>query len=317
MSWVTLLKSVASVQTKTWIKNTLGALTYLDPVGFDGRIKTDLSTLRNKINRYYNRHPELKKQYAAELGYINQHSQVDNPFSFIFPYSFHEQYQLEKIMVHKDESCGLLYVMYCGHRLYFSRKYNTEALVQAVHAGNLVEQDPVSPHRYLSSDFDVESGDVVVDIGAADGNFSLQVVERAKAIYIFETDPDWVEALQFTFAPWKQKVHVIPKYVSTLNNQKSTTLSAALTHEAVQFIKMDVEGAEPDILGNARNIIQQNSRLKLAICTYHRTHHAYELEKFLTDMHFDCHFSEGYMLFLYSRLVPPYFRRGILRAQKG
>lgn len=37
----------------------------------------------------------------------------------------------------------------------------------------LLEQDEKSPHRYLTSEFDVSEGDVVVDVGVAEGNFLI------------------------------------------------------------------------------------------------------------------------------------------------
>jgi hypothetical protein len=35
------------------------------------------------------------------------------------------------------------------------------------------EQDPDSPHRYLTDSFTIGNDDVLADIGAAEGNFSL------------------------------------------------------------------------------------------------------------------------------------------------
>lgn len=39
---------------------------------------------------------------------------------------------------------------------------------------------------YLDEDFQVEEGDVVLDVGVAEGNFSMEIIERASKIYLFE-----------------------------------------------------------------------------------------------------------------------------------
>ena len=76
-----------------------------------------------------------------------------------------------------------------------------------------------SPHRYLTESFTIGQNDVLADIGAAEGNFSLAVIEKVKKIYIFEYDQEWIEALRATFAPWSDKVEIINKFVSDKNDE--------------------------------------------------------------------------------------------------
>ena len=56
--------------------------------------------------------------------------------------------------------------------------------------------------------------------------------------------------------------------------------------------------------------------VKLAVCTYHNSEDEDLILGILKEKNFSCEQSEGYMLFLYSKLDYPYFRRGIVRAQK-
>ena len=180
----------------------------------------------------------------------------------------------------------------------------------------MIEQDKKSPHRYLNETFNVNENDIVIDIGAADGNFSLEVIDRVKKLYIFESDINWIEALNATFEPWKEKVHIINKFVSNIDDNKQVTLDRLLMNIHIDFIKIDVEGAEGMILEGSKKILQKNNSLKLAICTYHKKNDAKNIEKILAMNKFNFTFSNGYMLFIHSRLTPPYFRRGLIKAQK-
>lgn len=145
-----------------------------------------------------------------------------NPVS-VFPYPFSQQYDQNDIEVFLDEKLGLRYVLPDNKRLYFKRSFS-DSDIQWAYNMLKMEQDVASPHRYLTADFQVDNGDVVVDAGAADGNFSLSVVEKAGAIYIFETESEWIEALEATFAPWKEKVHIVNKFISNVNDARNATL---------------------------------------------------------------------------------------------
>ncbi|MDR0567342.1 MAG: methyltransferase, partial [Prevotellaceae bacterium] len=59
-------------------------------------------------------------------------------------------------------------------------------------------------------------GDVVVDAGVAEGIFALSVVERAKELYLFEADKDWIAPLEATFAPFGNKANIVNCYVADI-----------------------------------------------------------------------------------------------------
>ena len=71
------------------------------------------------------------------------------------------------------------------------------------------EQDVRSAHRYLDGAFTFEKGEILVDAGVAEGNFALDVVEKASKLILFEADREWIEPLQATFAPWKEKIVIV------------------------------------------------------------------------------------------------------------
>lgn len=64
------------------------------------------------------------------------------------------------------------------------------------------EQIENSPHKYENPDLKIEVGDVLVDIGACEGNFSLYNIELVKKVYIVECEDYWIENLEKTFAPY-------------------------------------------------------------------------------------------------------------------
>ncbi|MDP4173877.1 MAG: FkbM family methyltransferase [Bacteroidota bacterium] len=281
------------------------------------RFENGLNALKNKISVYYVFAPFKKAKYRDEINHLLRNTDIDNPLSFIFPYPFSLKYDYCNVKVYKDVKNGLFYVLHHGKKLYYSRDYKEEIEVQKAYYWISIEQDDASPHRYINDSFSVAQDDVVVDIGAAEGNFSLEIIEKASKLFIFETDEKWIEALNATFEPWGKKVEIINKYVSDVNNETCIRLDNILENQTINFIKMDVEGAEIKILKSIDRILNNNKLLKLAICTYHRKNDAKKIEKILRNKKLNYSFSEGYMLFIYGELTPPYFRKGLVRAVKS
>jgi hypothetical protein len=51
-------------------------------------------------------------------------------------------------------------------------------------------------------------------------------------------------------------------------------------NEKITFIKMDIEGSEPQALSGAEEIIKKQ-KPKLAICVYHKPEHLWEIPLYL------------------------------------
>ena len=115
-------------------------------------------------------------------------------------------------------------------------------------------------------------------------------------VYLFECDADWREALEATFYPWRNKVHIINKYVSSINDAKNISLDVFF-HDRVKpsLVKMDVEGMEMDVLNGARQLLQQKSILELLICTYHNKDDQKELSDRMKGYAYTISYSCGYM----------------------
>jgi hypothetical protein len=239
-----------------------------------------------------------------------------NPIA-VFPYSFKDKYIEDNIEVLDDREKGLRYVILDGKKLYFKKRWSKKRIR---HSFNELtrEQDPQSPHRYLNDQFKIEDGEVLVDIGVAEGNFALGAVEKASRLILFETDVEWIEALNATFEPWKDKVLIVNKFVSDITNTKNTTLDDFISPEDnITFLKIDVDGAESRLLEGCKRILSEQKPLKLAICTYHKQNDEKEFKALLTQNGFETSHSNGYMLFFYDKKIKaPYLRRGLIRARK-
>lgn len=235
----------------------------------------------------------------------------------IFPYDFTDKYSHSSIEVFEDPACGLKYVLMDEKRLYFKRRWSAKRIKKSFHDLSL-EQDPKSPHRYLSNDFTVSPSDVLADFGAAEGNFSLSVIEKIKKVYLFESDPEWIEALEMTFLPWKDKVEIVPRFVSDINDEKHCSGDVYFAGKELTFMKIDVDGGERELLRGFNDTIQNASRMQIALCTYHQHEDEKEFSAMLSAQGYAVSPSSGYMIFYYDKkLKAPYLRRSLIRATKG
>lgn len=165
---------------------------------------------------------------------------------------------------------------------------------------NLAEMEA---HIYGSGEHFVRAGDVVLDCGASDGDFSRQALSAgAKLVVAIELSPASVECLRRNLATeiaagraivypkgvW-DKDDTLPLNVDDQNfGANSVVFHAPGAHAAVQaqlttidqivkelalsrvdFIKMDVEGAEVNALHGAHETIRR-FRPRLAIATEHK-----------------------------------------------
>jgi hypothetical protein len=267
--------------------------------------------LRKKILYYYSKLPD--SEVGNEQGKILKYLE-NNPVT-IFPYPFSSEYSPEKIEVLSDLLKGMLYVIQDGKRLYFRKRWTTRRIQQAF-SDLSREQDSRSPHCYLSEDFYIGSGDVIADIGTAEGNFSLSVIEKVKKIYLVEYDKEWIRTLETTFAPWKDKVEIIGKYVADFDDDRHITLDLLLsTRKDITFLKIDVDGNEKKVLDGASELLSGKSPLKIAICTYHKNDDEKDFTSLLEKHGFSVTPSKGYMIHFYDKkMKTPYLRRGLIRA---
>lgn len=270
------------------------------------RHKTKIKIIKYLSNE--SNYDKLEKEKI--IGFLKK-----NPLP-IFPYHFTKKYNQNNIIVYMDNVCGIRYIIQEGKKLYFKKKWD-ENKIKSYYNSLLLEQDINSPHRYESEEFCVKEGDVVIDAGVAEGNFALSVVEKVKKMYLFEADEEWMDALRVTFAPWKEKVEIICKYVSDNNENNNIKLDTLLGKQKIDFLKADIEGSEMALLKGSQHIISENENIKIILCTYHNQNDAEELNRKLLEFGFQTEFSRGYMIFWYDKtLCEPYLRKGLVRGIK-
>ncbi len=278
-------------------------------------IRRSISDISRKklIFDYYNALPEseINSEEVEALTYLKKHRLC------VFPYSFQDKYKRKDVEVFKDEKLNLKYILFEGKRLYFKRKSSFRG-IRRNYTNLLLEQDLNSPHRYLTDDFDISENDILVDVGSAEGNLPLAVIEKVKKVYLFETDENWLEPLRATFAPWKDKVEIINKFVSDKNDENHTTLEEFFKDkEHFNVLKIDAEGAESDILKGGEKILSEQKSMKVLICCYHKPNDEKEFNLFFKKHNFATACSNGYMIFTDPKtFFPPYLRRGVMRARK-
>jgi len=270
-------------------------------------------SLRKKIRNHFNSlsEEEVNEEQAEVLK--NLETEEVN----IFPYPFRTNYSPEKIEVKYDSEKGMSYVIQDGKRLYFKKRWG-EKKIQKAYCDLMREQDINSPHRYLAGKFIAGRNDVLADIGAAEGNFSLYVIDDVSKIYIFEYDKEWIEALRVTFGPWPGKVEIINKYLSDHDDKSHIRFDTFYkNHPDVNFLKIDVDGAESVVLNSCKEPFSGNNSFKIALCTYHKNEDEKDFTKLLNDYGFSITTSRGYMINYYDKkMKAPYLRRGLIRAIK-
>lgn len=252
------------------------------------------------------------KDIQQILNYLSDHSLE------VFNYPFREEYRKRNWYVEYDTQRNLYYTIHNKKKLYFSRSFATEYQVKKYYRSICMEQDIHSPHNYLTDEFNVSDGAVVIDAGVAEGNFALSIIDRISKIYLFEPDRDWIEALEYTFEPYKDKVVIINKCLSNYIDSTTTTVDTVMNGLNVDFIKMDIEGEEFYALQGAEKTIQKSDGIKCAICTYHQEFAYDAISNLLKEYQFDVTTSDGYMWYYdsFNAMRAPVLRKGVIRATK-
>ncbi len=242
----------------------------------------------------------------AAYAFIGKHGLTCYPFEASLLYKDRE------VDVFHDKNSGLPYVLHNRKKLFFPLKYAAEN-VRETYRSLLLEQDLTSPHRYVE-DYTELKGRVLLDLGAAEGIFSLETIDLTKKVYLFECEDHWIEALEATFSPWKDKVCILKGYIGNSDVANTLSLDSIFSNQedVPLFIKMDIEGAEQDALHGSRNLLNRLSDVHLAVCTYHKEEDAEVIPSLLSEWGYEVSFTEGYLCFVHR-----YLRKCLVRAKSS
>lgn len=220
----------------------------------------------------------------------------------------------DSIPLYRDKARECWYSLWKGNKLYLKRSMD-EREARRYLCSICCEQDTKSPHSYtLIND---EENSVVIDAGAAEGIFSLEHIDKAKKLYIVESDTEWIEALQWTFEPYKNKIQIVQKFLSDHSDDYNITVDDLIGDIPVSLIKMDIEGDEIKALKGADRTLSKNQNMYIALCTYHNADDAVILSKKLLEYHFCVHFTDGYMFFPMGNNLPNDLRHVLLIGKKS
>lgn len=221
----------------------------------------------------------------------------------------------------RDEQNGLYYILHDGRKMYMKRSFELDGAADYYRALS-IEQDTDSPHCYFTKKESLK-GKTVVDCGAAEGIFALDYIDEIEELYLIEPDPEWTEALSYTFQPWEKEVHIINKFVGREDESEHNifTLDSFLSNSDVDIIKLDIEGAEEDALIGARKTLKINEHLRLFACVYHNEDDEEKVRQILQEG-WKTICRKGYMLLIWGgwkgpKLNPPFFRKGVIEFIKN
>lgn len=259
-------------------------------------------------------YPELRQ----EADYILQNGWVMYPYRALSAPS--------EVKSGYDREMRLPFVMHRDKKLFFPKSYSEAKCRQSYYS--LTQSDCIlggkymekQPHQYQSETFKIEKGDVLADVGCAEALLTLDKIDDVERAYLFEGDSKWMPALQATFRDYMDKVVIINKFVANKDSNSTITLKTALkdVSDKKVFIKMDIEGAEVEVLKDSKGFLSSSQNIRLACCTYHHQADADLMVALYDEMGYQHEFSEGYMYFKAydSRFLFPYFRHCVLRGWK-
>lgn len=258
---------------------------------------------------WYNRFHS--NRFSREVSYIREKGLT------VFPYPFREKYLGLEFEAQMDSGNGMYFIVVNGKKLYFPASHDPEMISQVVRQ-LLLEQDQESPHRYFSDAFPAK-GDYLLDVGAQEGLEALLHVEDFSHLILFECEPEWIRALNATFAPYGDKVTVLPKRVGNANDEMNITLDRVLETCGLHgdiVVKMDIEGAERFALEGADKLLE-NQGARWVVCTYHTPDDDEVLRERLEKAGYQTRYSPGYMIWpLEMRMLQgkhrKYFRHGLV-----
>ncbi len=269
-----------------------------------GRMFTDIAL--NAINYCY------MEQDSEELRQIARNI-IEKENLSVFSFERED----EEIECHFDDQAGMYYTMEEDMRVYLPIEYfpTEEAAVKYMN-GLRWEQDDRSPHQYFNERMEVPEGAVVMDAGVAEGNFSVPIVKRAKKLYLVECDPLFAQALRWTFKDYMNKVVIVDKLLARHANKYSTCIDEIMQGEQLDYLKMDIEGAEVLALQGGERTLAASQNIKCNICVYHRLHDNEKITEILTRHGMEVRNTPGYMLFHLDKKYPYYPRKGLAQAVK-
>jgi len=264
------------------------------------------------VEYWKSKHTEFTSEIQTVAENIAKKKRID-----LINYDFVEEYDNFTTDVYQDEE-GWLFLLYRDHRMYFPLGWTGDEVVAYIKY-IVVEQDGRSPHCYRKDGYGVKYGDVVLDVGGAEGFFALDCLGIASKIVIIEADEGWMAALKRTFAGYLDRVQLVYAYADKESSGNSIAIDDLFADSPVNYIKMDIEGFEMAALQGAVKTFEKAQDLRCAICAYHRKEDESQIKAFLEGFGYETATSDGYMNpnWTQAAYLDAEVRRGIVFGKRG
>ena len=275
-------------------------------------------------NKYENMIKYLKKQDDNEIKKLLPEIQSEGKLRMIYG-SWVKQYEKRNNKILKEKN-GLKYVNHkciddSVKKMYFSKKMSS-ASCRLYYESIIIEQDSKSPHFYFSEKVKekLKQGGTVLDLGGAEGVFALECVNYADKVLCFEADEKWIAPLKKTFAPYKNKIKLVRKFVSDVSEGEFITLDHYFSKKIptdISVIKMDIEGFEQKALLGMKKTLEKNPDAIVLVCAYHTPEAEKEINEIMQNMGYTGEKRKGFIFcWAGEDFVEPYARRGVIEYSK-
>ena len=182
------------------------------------------------------------------------------------------------------------------HKLYWPKSFSIDRLDQVI----CETFDTNDWHYYQKKHTQVQQGEIILDIGTAEGLLPIAVIDKCSHIYMVEPSIAFNKCLQKTFESFKDKTTIFQTAVGNedgiisfdensldgmITNEKTANttqitvkkIDSLLTNnEKITYLKADIEGFEEEMLKGAEQTIKRN-KPKIAITTYHTQNNPNEI----------------------------------------
>jgi len=204
---------------------------------------------------------------------------------------------------------------------------NKHGLLFTINCGADLDIINSNREQFVYEKFQPETNDIVLDIGANIGVYSLkssQSVSPNGKVIAIEADPDIFDSLKVN-VQLNSKTNIIPLNYAIFDKQKNVLLYRStnssptnsleiinnaekinvkantidnvideLNLKKIDWIKIDVEGVEIQVLNGAKKLLTQNSKLKLII-EVHKKELELVIENMLKNYNFTIEWEHGTM----------------------
>ncbi|MCI9534775.1 MAG: hypothetical protein HFG53_08190 [Lachnospiraceae bacterium] len=252
--------------------------------------------------------------YQTECEYMLKKGAI-----YTMPYPWIEKYRNDNVKVYFDFKRKMPYCQIDNEskKIYFPRRWNKK-YIQRYYNSIICEQDPKSPHYYFDKeDVWFDKNTVFVDVGAAEGFISLQIIDKVKRVILLECDVNWIRPLKATFEKWQDKVTIVSKCAGEMNDGNTCRVDTFIDDETEKIaVKMDVEGTEMSVIKGCRKL-RDIDQVRAYICLYHNDKDEEKIAPFLKNMGFTTTTSDTYMFYKFTGEKEYSFRHGVLKCEKN